>query len=127
MSADYKIAVLGPIPRDHITTYEGKVVNKYGCVLYPVVAISTLMGDSGKVFPVTHVRKIDKQAITDILSPYKNVSLEYLDDESDQGDVISLKYVDQNIIEVIIGDMLFHPEDIDGLTHTRMMAPFATS
>ena len=31
---------------------------------------------------------------------------------------------DRGIIEVIIGDMMWHPDDIDGLTHARMMAPF---
>ena len=31
---------------------------------------------------------------------------------------------DRDIIEVIIGEMMWHPDDIDGLTHARMMAPF---
>ena len=39
----YNIAVIGPIPRDRITTYKGEVFEKYGCVTHPVIAISKLL------------------------------------------------------------------------------------
>ncbi len=87
----------GPIPRDHITTYEGKEVSKYGCVLYPVVALSILMENEGEIIPVTHVRKKDTEPIKKILSGYKNVNLNHITDEQDRGDVITLKYVNQNL------------------------------
>jgi hypothetical protein len=32
--------------------------------------------------------------------------------------------LDRDIVEVVIGDMLFHPDDIHGITHSRAMAPF---
>ena len=33
MSTAFKIVVLGPIPRDHITTYQNEVVEKNGHVI----------------------------------------------------------------------------------------------
>ena len=61
MENKYKIAVLGPIPRDHITTYQNEVVEKYGCVLYPVVALSALCGEGSVIYPIFHVREIDEK------------------------------------------------------------------
>ena len=40
-----KIAVLGPIPRDHIVTHQGDLIQKWGCVTHPVIALSILVGD----------------------------------------------------------------------------------
>lgn len=96
MENAFKIAVLGPIPRDYIITYEGAEVSKYGCVLYPVVALSTLMSKHARVVPVTHVRKIDKAPIIEILSKFPNIDVNHINSAADQGDVITLKYVDQN-------------------------------
>ena len=96
MENKYKIAVLGPIPRDHITTYQNEVVEKYGCVLYPVVALSTLCGEGSVIYPVSHVREIDEKKIKNILNDMKYVDSTYLTSDADQGDVIDLKYSDQN-------------------------------
>ncbi len=96
MKNQFKIAVLGPIPRDHITTYQKEVVEKYGCVLYPVVALSALCGEGSVIYPVSHVRKCDEKNIKDILADVKYVDPTYLTSTADQGDVINLKYVDQN-------------------------------
>jgi hypothetical protein len=38
MSSRRTVAVLGPIPRDHITTHRGETFDKYGCVVYTVAA-----------------------------------------------------------------------------------------
>ena len=35
-----RIAVLGPIPRDHIVTHQGDLIQKWGCVTHPVIALS---------------------------------------------------------------------------------------
>ena len=35
-----KVAVLGPIPFDRVTTHRGDVLEKYGCALYTVAALS---------------------------------------------------------------------------------------
>ncbi|MFT4665579.1 MAG: sugar/nucleoside kinase (ribokinase family) [Polaribacter sp.] len=96
MEKDYKIAVLGPIPRDHITTYEGLEISKYGCVLYPVVALSRLVSSNSRIIPVTHLRKIDEAPVKALLAPFQNVDTDHITSEADQGDVISLVYVDQN-------------------------------
>jgi adenosine kinase len=96
MNKNYKIIVLGPIPRDHITTYEGQVVEKYGCALYPVVALSQLAGDRSEIIPVTHVQQRDSEPIKAILASFSNVKTDHINSELNQGDVISLKYVTQS-------------------------------
>lgn len=96
MNENYKIIVLGPIPRDHITTYEGQVVEKYGCVLYPVVALSQLASADSEIIPVTNVQRRDIEPIKEILAPYSNVKTDHISAELNQGDVISLKYITQS-------------------------------
>lgn len=91
-----KIAVLGPIPRDHITTHKGEVIEKYGCITHPVIALSKLFDGSGEIIPVAHVRQKDEIAIQDILRPYAGINMAHINSEYDQGDVISLKFLDQN-------------------------------
>ena len=44
-----KIAIVGPIPRDHIVTHQGDLIQKWGCVAHPVIALSTMVGDA--IFP----------------------------------------------------------------------------
>jgi adenosine kinase len=92
----YHIAVLGPIPRDHITTHKGEVIEKYGCATHTAIGLSRLLGDKGTVYPVSHVRKSDREAVEDVFTPYSNVDTSYIRDEADQGDVIRLKFLDQN-------------------------------
>lgn len=91
-----KVAVLGPIPRDRITTHNGEVIEKYGCATHTAIALSNLLAADDLVIPVTHVRKKDETAIRKIFSPYSNIILSHIDSEEDQGDVINLNFVDQN-------------------------------
>ncbi len=65
MAESFKVAVLGPVPRDHITTHEGTVVDKYGCGLN---AVAALMGGGGEVALVTHMRQVDHGRVVEILS-----------------------------------------------------------
>lgn len=96
MNDRFNIAVLGPIPRDHITTYEGDVVEKYGCAVYTTVGISALAGPGSRIVPVSHVRKVDRPKICNLLSDFPHVELDHITDDADMGDVISLYYHDQN-------------------------------
>ncbi len=91
-----KVAVLGPIPRDRITTHNGEVIEKYGCATHTAIALSNLLAADDVVIPVTHVRKKDETAIREIFSPYANIILSHIDSAEDQGDVINLNFVDQN-------------------------------
>ncbi len=93
---NYNIAVIGPIPKDHITTHKGEVIQKYGCVTHPVIALSKLTDGNANIYPITHVRKKDVAEIKDLLSQYPGIELEGIGSESDQGDVIRLKFLDQN-------------------------------
>lgn len=92
----FKVAVLGPIPRDHITTHHNEVIKKYGCATHTTIALSNLLGDDGTVYPVTHVRKKDEAPIKKLFQPYANIDTSHIHSEADRGDVIHLKFVDQN-------------------------------
>ena len=94
MAETFKVAVLGPVPRDHITTHEGAVVDKYGCALNSVAALSALMGGGGDIALVTHVRQVDHGRILEILSRFPGADPRHLTSDRDMGDVITLKYVD---------------------------------
>jgi adenosine kinase len=91
-----KVAVLGPIPRDQIETYAGERVEKYGCVLYTAVALSALLDVGDTVVPISHVRRQDEGTIKQILGPFPNIDTSGITSPADQGDVVELRYLDQN-------------------------------
>ncbi|HPF10712.1 MAG TPA: carbohydrate kinase family protein [Flavobacteriaceae bacterium] len=91
-----KVAVLGPIPRDYIITHNNEVIQKYGCATHTAIAISNLLGTDGDIYPVTHIRKQDEAAIKELFGPYPNIHTDYISSEADQGDVIQLRFLDQN-------------------------------
>ena len=95
MAETFKVAVLGPVPRDHITTYEGAVVDKYGCGLNSVAALSALMDGRGDIALVTHVRQVDHGRILEILSRFPDADTSHVTSDSDMGDVITLKHLDE--------------------------------
>ena len=53
MPENMNIAVLGPVPRDNITTYQGEKLEKFGCAVYTAVCISALAGAgfAGRLLP----------------------------------------------------------------------------
>lgn len=112
-----KVAVLGPIPKDHITTHRGQTIEKYGCAVYTAAAIASWAGPDSTVHTVSHIRKIDLDGVKSLLGRFSNMDLSYIRTAADQGDVINLTYVNQNKrIEKQIGFMNpILPRDIDGL------------
>ncbi len=92
----YKIAILGPIPRDHITTSRGQVIEKYGCVTHPAIGLAKLLAGRGEVIPVTHISKQDETGIKELLAAYPNIRRDGIYTHHDQGDVVRLRFVDQN-------------------------------
>ncbi|MEH6648897.1 MAG: PfkB family carbohydrate kinase [Motiliproteus sp.] len=96
MSDQFNIAVLGPIPKDHITTYKKDIVEKYGCALYTSVVLSTLISEGGRVTPVVNVRIDDKESICKQFEPFPLIDISHINSEANQGDVIYLEYLDQN-------------------------------
>lgn len=91
-----KIAVLGPIPRDTIITHNKEVIQKYGCVSHPVIALSKLLGPDDVVIPVSNVHKKDYKAILEVFSPYRNIDTAHIHSKDDRGTVIELQFLDQN-------------------------------
>lgn len=112
-----KAVVLGPIPRDTITTHNKEVIKKYGCATHTAIALSNLMRSTDEIIPVTHVRKIDEAGIKNVLGAYSNINCNYINSEHDQGDVIELTFVDQNKrLEKQTGFMNpILPQDIENL------------
>ncbi len=91
-----RIAVVGPIPRDHIVTHTGDLIQKWGCVTHPVIALSTLAGEQLEIIPVCHLRSVDLDNVEEVFSGYKGINLKHLTTVNDQGDIISLRFLDQN-------------------------------
>ncbi len=96
MAETYKVAVLGPVPRDHITTHQGAVVDRYGCGLNSVAALSALTDGQGEISLVTHVRQVDHAPILEILSAFPDADPSHVTADSDMGDVITLEYLDED-------------------------------
>jgi adenosine kinase len=91
-----RIAIVGPIPRDHIVTHRGDLIQKWGCVTHPVIALSVLAGNSIEIVPVCHVRQVDLDNVHEVFAGYSGINLNYITSHNDQGDLISLKFIDQN-------------------------------
>ena len=91
-----RIAIVGPIPRDHIVTHHGDLIQKWGCVTHPVIALSTMAGDLIEIVPVSHLRSVDVDNVKEVFRGYKGVNLKHLTSANDQGDIISLKFLDMN-------------------------------
>lgn len=119
MSAHRSVAVLGPIPKDRIITHRGQVFEKYGCALYTVAALSALLDDDDRIYPVVHVQREDEGPITELLSAFPNVDLTGIRSVSDHGAVVELTYVDQNTrIEQQTGFMdPITPADVEFALH----------
>lgn len=91
-----KIAIVGPIPRDHIVTHQGDLIQKWGCVTHPVIALATMAGNDISIVPVTHLRRVDVDNVKEVFAGYMGIDLNHLSSANDQGDIISLRFVDVN-------------------------------
>lgn len=91
-----RIAVVGPIPRDHIVTHKGDLIQKWGCIAHPVIALSVMDGEHLEIIPVAHVRKVDLDNVKEVFAGYTGITLRYITTKHDQGDIISLKFLDMN-------------------------------
>ncbi|HEX8061244.1 MAG TPA: PfkB family carbohydrate kinase [Cyclobacteriaceae bacterium] len=91
-----RIAILGPIPRDHIVTHQGDLIQKWGCVTHPVIALSVMAGNDIEVIPVSHLRTVDVDNVAEVFSGYDGINLKHITSKGDQGDIISLKFLDMN-------------------------------
>jgi adenosine kinase len=112
-----KIAIVGPIPRDHIVTHQGDLIQKWGCVTHPVIALSTMAGKEIEIVPVSHVRQVDLDNVREVFRGYAGINLKHVSSKNDQGDIISLKFLDMNNrLERQTGFMdPILPDDIRGL------------
>lgn len=112
-----KIVVAGPIPRDHIVTHQGDLIQKWGCVTHPVIALSTMAGDRIEIIPVSHVRNVDMDNVREVFKGYPGINSNFITSKHDQGDIISLRFTDVNTrLERQTGFMdPILPADVEGL------------
>src|ERR1700751_1727973 len=94
--AGRKVAVLGPIPRDQVVTHTGERFHKYGCVMDTAAALSALLDVGDTIVPISHVRRQDEGPIKQILGAYPNIDTSGITSSADRGDVVELRYSDQN-------------------------------
>lgn len=112
-----RIAIVGPIPRDHIVTHQGELIQKWGCVTHPTIALSVMAGTKVEIVPVSHLRKVDLDNVQEVFKGYKGIKLSHLSTRSDQGDLISLRFINVNDrVERQTGFMdPILPQDVKGL------------
>jgi adenosine kinase len=55
-----------------------------------------MVGDAIEIIPVSHVRMTDQDNVREVFKGYKGVNLEHITCRNDQGDVISLRFIDLN-------------------------------
>jgi sugar/nucleoside kinase (ribokinase family) len=91
-----RIAIVGPIPRDHIVTHQGDLIQKWGCVTHPVMALSSLGIEDLEIVPVSHVRNVDNDNVREVFKGAKGINLNHITSKNDQGDIISLRFIDMN-------------------------------
>jgi adenosine kinase len=91
-----KIAIVGPIPRDHIVTHNGELIQKWGCVTHPVIALSIMAGNKIEIIPVSHLRTVDLDNVKEVFNGYRGLNFNHLTTKNDQGDIISLRFLDMN-------------------------------
>lgn len=91
-----RIAIVGPIPRDHIVTHNGELIQKWGCVTHPVIALSVMTGSKIEIVPVSHLRRVDLDNVKEVFKGYRGLNQSHLTVKNDQGDIISLRFLDMN-------------------------------
>src|SRR5690606_27464012 len=79
-----------------IVTHQGDLIQKWGCVTHPVIALSVMAGDQIEIVPASHVRQVDLDNVHQVFEGYKGINLKFITSKNDQGDIISLKFVDMN-------------------------------
>jgi hypothetical protein len=90
------VAVLGPIPRDRVITHQGVELEKYGCALYTTAALSALFGEHDRIVPIVHLAPEDVDPVSELLGAFANVDTSHLAPMAAAGDVVELRYLDQN-------------------------------
>jgi adenosine kinase len=76
-----------------------------------------MAGGQIEVIPVCHVRQVDMDNVREVFQGYKGVNLNHITSKNDQGDIISLKFLDlNNRLERQTGFMdPITPEDVKSL------------
>ncbi|MGH3270773.1 MAG: hypothetical protein ACRDN1_17230, partial [Trebonia sp.] len=79
-----------------VVTPAGEQFEKYGCVIYTAAALSSLLDAGDTIVPIAHVRQRDEAPLKQILGSFPNIDTSGITSAADQGDVVELRYIDQN-------------------------------
>jgi hypothetical protein len=82
--------------KSQVVTHAGERFEKYGCVMYTAVALSSLLDAGDTIVPISHVRRRDEGPVKQILGSFPNIDVSGITSSADQGDVVDLNYLDQN-------------------------------
>ena len=55
-----------------------------------------MAGDAIEVIPVCHVRQVDLDNVIEVFKGYEGINLRHISTRNDQGDIISLRFIDMN-------------------------------
>ncbi|NJM25846.1 MAG: carbohydrate kinase family protein, partial [Bacteroidia bacterium] len=55
-----------------------------------------LAGDRIEIIPVTHLRGVDVDNVREVFDGYEGINFKHITSKNDQGDIISLRFVDMN-------------------------------
>jgi adenosine kinase len=55
-----------------------------------------MAGDAIEVIPVCHVRQVDLDNVIEVFKGYQGINLRHISTRNDQGDIISLRFIDMN-------------------------------
>ncbi len=55
-----------------------------------------MAGDAIEVIPVCHVRRVDLDNVIEVFKGYEGINLKHISTRNDQGDIISLRFIDMN-------------------------------
>ncbi len=75
-----RIAIVGPIPRDHIVTHNGELIQKWGCVTHTPSSPFSIMGQEQKfeIVPVIAFAKgLYLDNVKEVFKGYRGLSLSH--------------------------------------------------
>jgi adenosine kinase len=55
-----------------------------------------MVGNKIEIIPVSHLRQVDMDNVREVFQGYQGINLKHLTSKNDQGDIISLRFVDMN-------------------------------
>jgi sugar/nucleoside kinase (ribokinase family) len=75
-SMQNRIAVIGTINKDTIHTYDGKIYESYGGLLYTIIPLAQMLGKKHEILPILNLGKDCRKGIMPLILKYPNIDQE---------------------------------------------------